>query len=312
MIRRPRALLLAVLAATAGVALVSCAPAAQPAPSTEGGGAEATITDFVEALSDGRLADALELSTAEASDFACPAMVSNGADMAMAAPEVIGVEERGDRATAEVSYSSPDEQSETFDLVREEDDWRVELPESFEIAIGFDAPVVAELVVEEDCRIPVEDAKVTVPAWPGTYRIDIVDPTGVLDRWEQMIYSVPGGSAIGLDVDPASLPAVSEGALSVVQGEAASVLSEAMADCVAAGFTGARCPTQLAGATVAPGSEPGGQYSIIDRVWTDDGRQWQFETRSDSVEGATAPIEFRYRGTLGRTSNGALSAQFTS
>jgi hypothetical protein len=295
------------------VALVGCAPAATPEPAADG--ARQAITAFVEALSDGNLADAVELSTSAATDFACTSMVSNDADIAMAAPAVVSVEENGDTATAQVTYSAPSEQSEQFDLVREGEHWLVELPDSFELVIGFDAPVVADLVIDDDCTVPVEDSKTTLRAWPGTYRIDIVDPTGVLGRTEQMLYAVPGASITGVDGDPSSLPAVPEGDLSVLRAESSSLLSTALAECIAADFTAADCPAALVGATPIDGAVPTGEYNTIDRLWTDDGRQWRFETGIGTIEttagGAAQQVAFSYAGTLGTARDGALTLQFS-
>ncbi len=296
-------------AAVLAVSLTACAP---PGGAADAGDAEETLTTFLRALADGELPTAFSLSTAAASDFACTGMIDQEQPApSIAAPEIRSIAVDGDRASAEVAYRTPAEQVDDVDLERVGGQWRVVIPDSWRLDVGFDAPVVAELTIDDDCRVPVEDAHVQALAWPGNYRVAVSDPTGVLERPEQFLYAVPGGGVTGIDGDATALPAVPEIALSTLGARMAPLLEQAFAACVDAAFAGSTCPAGLTGAAPAPGAQPSTDYLFIERVWTDDARTWRFETRPGSVEvvrdGQTTSAEFRFTGTLGTDSAGALT-----
>ncbi|MFG6445649.1 hypothetical protein ACFXQA_10315 [Microbacterium sp. P07] len=229
----------------------------------------------------------------------------------IAAPEVRSIQVDGDNATAEVAYRNPAEQVEQFEMERADGQWRVVLPDSFRLEVGFDAPVVAEIVIDDDCRVPVQDAAASILAWPGNYRITVVDPSGVLDRTEHFLYRVPDAAVTGLDIDPAAIPAVSELELVTVQAAAVGPLKEMMNDCLASGLVGPDCPSGLKGATAAEDARATGDFAVIDRVWSEDGERWLFETGTGSIDvtrgGSAETSEFRYTGVLGAEADGTLT-----
>lgn len=272
------------------------------------------VTEFMQAVQDGDYASALELSTSSPADFACGTLAQNEQEGGgVNALKVGDVTVSGDTARADVSYYSGGEVSETLALTRVDGAWRVTLPDSYRITLAFDAPVVAEAEVNDGlCAVPITDGAADIVAWPGNYRVGITDPTGVLERFDEFLYAVPSGEVVGA-ADPLALEAVPEVSLNDVASRADPLLGEAMTACIESAFTGPTCPAGVIGADAPTGDTAGlvtGQYSWIDRVWTDDSATWHFETRPGSISittgGTPSVVEFTTTGTLSSDTNGDL------
>lgn len=301
-------------AALGGAVLLLAGCASADAASDSADDAGQTVSDFLQAVQDGEYASALELSTSSPADFACEALAQNGQEGGgVNAREVSAVSVTGDSGIAEVSYYSGGEISESIELTRADGSWRVVLPDSYRIALAFDAPVVAEANINDGlCSVAVVDGAVDVVAWPGNYRVGITDPTGVLERFDEFLYAAPSGDVVGI-ADPLALEAVPEVSLNDVASRADPLLGEAMAACIDSAFTGPTCPAGVIGADAPTGDAADlvtGQYSWIDRVWTDDGATWRFETRPGSISittgGTPSVVEFTTTGTLSTDTNGDL------
>ncbi|MCW2164780.1 hypothetical protein B0I12_001915 [Microbacterium hydrothermale] len=288
------------------------------APAAESGGdgeARTTVDTFLRAVADGRYSEALPLTTLGADGLICSALADDSStSKAIAAPEVTGLRVNGDSATAEVSYRAPAATTVTLALTRESDTWRITFPDEWRLAVGFDGPTVARVSIDDACDIPSTDGGVDGPAWPGRYQVTVSDPTGVLERSESFLYEVPDGSTTGLDVDPLSLPAVPEDELALVQSEATPLLRAAFEKCADAAFSGSSCPRSLEGVTAAGTSAPSDGYLAIDRLYTDDGDSWRFDSGTGSLavtkDGTPTTIEFHYSGTVSRGADGTLSLAF--
>lgn len=303
------------VAASIGAALLltACAPRGD---GSDGGSAaddaETTLMTFLRALADGELGTALEMSTWQESDFACPALTTDlDLDTAIAAPEIDAITVDGDRADAEITYRLPSEVTEQISLERSDDRWRVVPPESWRIEVGFDGPTVADVVIDDDCALPVRDGRAESIAWPGNYRMQVVDSSGVTERWEALLYRVPGGDSIGTD-DPTALPAVPDLAFNTLQSDAGSLLTAAMDACLASGLTDPTCPPELRGAT-ATGAAPSLGYVFLERVWTDDDETWRFATQPGTLDvvrdGQPVTASFVYQGTFGVDASGDLTIE---
>lgn len=288
------------------------------APAAESGGdgeARTTVDTFLRAVADGRYSEALPLTTLGADGLICSALADDSrTSKAIAAPEVTGLQVNGDSATAEVSYRAPAATTVTLALTRESDTWRITFPDEWRLAVGFDGPTVARVSIDDACDIPFTDGGVDGPAWPGRYQVTVSDPTGVLERSESFLYEVPDGSTTGLDVDPLSLPAVPEDELALVQSEATPLLRAAFEKCADAAFSGSSCPRSLEGVTAAGTSAPSDGYLAIDRLYTDDGESWRFDSGTGSLavakDGTPTTIQFHYSGTVSRGADGTLSLAF--
>ncbi len=252
-----------------------------------------SVTDeFLRALAEGRSSQALALSTSTVDDFACPETADDANRApAIAAPSVGSIEVRGDSATAAVSYSAPEAVSTTLELDRRDGSWKVKVPDEWRLVVGFDGPTLAEVRVDDTCVILAGDAPGGL-AWPGRYRVAVADPTGVLQRTENFLLEVPDGGTTGYDGDPSTLAAVPDDALDALRAEAAPLLAAEFDRCAA----GAACPASLREASAdAP---PSAASLTIDRVWTDDGRSWRFETPQN--------LSPAFRGILSRDGQGEL------
>lgn len=279
------------LTALLTVGLLASACSAQTPDDTQG--ARSATDAFLRALADGRAAEALAMSTATSDDLACPEMAQDS-DRArsIVAPSVDSVAVQGDTATADVSYRAPEPVSTTLNLEKRDGDWAVVLPDDWRLELAFDGPTIADVTVDDTCVLPAGDASTGV-AWPGRYRIAVTDPTGVLQRTESFLIEVPGSGVTGYDGAPSALAAVPDDALDALRAQAAPLLSAERERCLAA----ATCPAGLRGASAdAP---PSAASLTIERVWTDDGRSWRFETPQD-----LAPS---FRGTLSRDGQGTLA-----
>lgn len=287
------------------------------APAATGGDEQArtTVDTFLRSVADGRFSEALAMTTLGADDLICPALAEDSTtSKAIAAPEVTSLQVDGDAATAEVAYRAPAETTVSLALTRESDTWRISFPDEWRLAVGFDGPTVAQVSIDGACDLPPADSRVEGPAWPGRYQVAISDPSGVLDRTESFLYEVPGGTATGLESDPLSLPAVPEDELALVRSEATPLLRAAFEKCAAAGFTGSTCPPELQGVSAAQPVSPTDGYLDIERLFTEDGTSWRFETAAGSLpatkDGASASVDFRYVGTVTRDADGSLALAF--
>ena len=297
----------AIAVAVVGV-LAGCSAAPSPPATTAPGSDPATVAhSFLRAIADGNFATALSLSTSSASDFPCDGMVADGGDrVGLAAPVVTSVEVDGSSATAEVTYHAFRDVQETLDLDLVDGSWRVEIPESFRISLTFDAPTIAEVVIDDTCTVPVVGASADIVAWPGSYLIEIVDPTGVLgERFDEFLYMGTFDDGAMGTRDPMTLQAVPDTAFATVSVTAAALLNDAMDTCFASEFTDPSCPAGVVGAD-APIDEKNPPitvgYVVLDRIWTDDGATWRFETTpatlSVSFDGVPTDVEFTTTGTL--------------
>lgn len=273
-----------------------------------------TVESFFAALEHSDASAALDLTTLQPTDFACPELAwTPPSDGPLQNPEVTSVEAEGDTARAEVSYRSPSDGTMQLDLVRQSGRWRITPPDSWRIVVDFDAPTVAQVTIGDSCTLPATHGRVQGFGWPGRYTVTVVDPTNVLDRGDSHPYQVPTGSPNGgLFADGGVLPAVPQSSLARVRQDAAQPLRAAVLRCSESGFTDPSCPAPLRGLSAAPGAPaPTGDYAVIQRIWTDDDATWRFEGGTGRVtalrDGVATEVEFAVTGALRVGADGELS-----
>ncbi len=144
-------------------------------------------------------------------------------------------------------------------------------------------PTVADVSIDGVCKMPLSDGRVDAHAWPGRYQVEVSDPTGVLERSESFLLAVPDGTTTGLNGDPLSLPAGPDGELALVQSEATPLLRAAFGRCAEAGFSGPSCPPELRGVAPIEVAAPSDGYLTIDRLLSEDGASWRFESGTGSL-----------------------------
>jgi len=303
--------LTALVLATAGCTHSSGQPATGPAT------VEQQVTDaaeaFISSVASGNFSQALALSSTAPSSLACPELFEDAEETARSVPPEVGdVTVTGDTATAEVSYSLGGPQEEVLELTDVSGQWRPALPESYAVTVAFDGPTVAEVVVDDTCRVPVVDGQAHVVVPPGSHDITVVDPTGVLERSEHVIQRVPEQQTIGTD-DLSALEAVPTLGFNLLSGEAGEAFGTALDACLDSDLTDPSCPSALAGAD--PGSVQvvaAAPAAVLDRLWTDDGETWRFEAQPGAlavtVDGTPVEVEVTLTGGLTRDNTGTLVA----
>jgi hypothetical protein len=305
------AALTALVLGTAGCTQSAEQPATGPAT------VEQQVTDaaeaFISSVASGAYSQTLALSSTAPSSLACPELFEDAEETARSAPPEVGeVTVTGDTATAEVSYSLGGPQEEVLELTDVSGQWRPALPESYAVTVTFDGPTVAEVVVDDTCRVPVVDGQAHVVVPPGSHDITVVDPTGVLERSEHVIQRVPEQQTIGTD-DLSALEAVPTLGFNLLSGEAGEAFTTALDACLDSALTDPSCPSALAGADPASVQVvAAAPVSVLDRLWTDDGETWRFEAQPGAlavtVDGVPAEVEVTLTGQLARDNTGALVA----
>ncbi|ACZ20316.1 hypothetical protein Sked_03490 [Sanguibacter keddieii DSM 10542] len=271
------------------------------------------VETFISTVAAGNFAEALTLTSEERSSLACPDLFQDAeTTMPFVLPEVGDVTVTGDTATAEVRYSLGGPQEEVLELTQVLGRWSPALPESYAVTVTFDGPTVAEVVVDDTCRVPVVDSQAHVVMPPGSHDVTIVDPTGVLERSEHVIQRVPEQQTIGTD-DLSALEAVPTLGFNLLSGEAGEAFVDALDACLDSDLTDPSCPSALAGAD--PGSVQAvaaAPVAVLDRLWTDDGETWRFEAQPGAlaitVDGTPAEVEVTLTGELARDNTGTLVA----
>jgi hypothetical protein len=276
-----------------------------PGGPTQEEAAGAALEGFFEAVRGGEFATALAATTEPDAEFACAAFTENGQARPRISPIEVGeVEVEGDSATAEVTYTHDEAVTETVALERSGDEWKVVLPDSYRVAVEFAEPTVAQVAIE-DCVFPLEGTSAEVRVWPGMLQVAWSDPTGVLPGSDRVRVLVPSAS-VG-EVPTAEFAGIDDASVERLGLEASADLAQALSDCIGGGFQGVACPVALrqeAGASPFAFEDFSDDYRDFARVWTDDGRVWNFETVPGELygfrDGAPATITFTLTGTLDR------------
>lgn len=294
-----------IAAALASVTLVGCAPA---------GGARDAAASYLEALSNRDVAAAIALTTSPASDFACP-----DADTSIAGETIGEVVENGSTATAEVSYHvGGDEISETLELVREDDGWRVQLSDSLNVYVPVPPNVVITAFVDEylyddACEIEAVDGTFRFLTLPGSYSVTLRDPSGIFSWFTSGSVVAPLQDTVEF-TEQFPGPNEKETAANYLAVD----IARAIDDCIASHFAGDTCPE---------GTPAGDETQAVDRPWelvtgepraldiySPDGETWHFTTTQGTmliqVDGVVTNVTFDYRGTLALDEDGQLIAVF--
>lgn len=294
-----RAAIAAVLA-TIAMVVAGCTSGGSPdqdvSPSeVPGKTAQGTAQAFLQAQADGRLGDAVSLSTLSADEFACTWLVADRSVRSVAARvRSVEVDATGDSATVTVQPKAQSNRTTSLELVGGDGAWQVQWPASYGIEAEFSHPAVAELrladgaIGDEDCSVPAQDGFMSMAAFPGTYIATVVDPTGVVDYGLGANVLVTGEQAEVWDLGEP----ISQAQLTALQVEFADVREAGLVRC-----DGGLCGEAVVDddGQVLPGS--------LTAVWTDDGKVWSCE------------VEFGgqvFTGTLERSSTGELSVDLAA
>ncbi|MFB2585552.1 hypothetical protein [Herbiconiux liukaitaii] len=305
--RRRLSVLVPVLA---GALLLGGCTASGPSAEEQAG---AALEGFFEAVEGGDFATALAASTDPDAEFACAAFMEDGQPSPRISPIEVGsvqVADDGATASAEVTYTHDAEVTETVELERSGEEWKVVLPDSYRVAVEFAEPVVAEVEIEE-CAFPMEGTSTEVRVWPGMLQVAWTDPTGVVQGADQVRVLVPSVDAA--IVPTAEFAGIDDSVVERLGLEASADLAQVVSDCVGAGFQGVACPVSLrqdAAASPFAFEDFSPDYRDFARVWTDDGSVWNFETVPGELygvrDGAPATLPFTLTGTLDRADDGTL------
>jgi hypothetical protein len=300
-----RMLSLALGAALVAVALTGCAP---------GGGAREAAEAYLEALSSRDVAAAIALTTSPASDFACP-----DADTSIGGEKIGEVVENASTATAEVSYNvGENEISETLELVKGDDGWRVRLSDSHSVTVPVPENVVVAATLEEylyDDACPIEpvDGEFRFLALPGTYSVALHDPSGIFSWVTTANVLVPADDTVDFS-EPFPGPNDMEIAANLLEVDT----GRAAFDCIASHFAGDTCPDDIpAGdqgqAVDRPFELISGTPRAVD-IYSPDGETWHFTTDTQDfqiqVDGVLTSVPFSYSGVLALDDDGQLIAVF--
>jgi len=300
-----RTLSLAVGAALIAVALSGCVP---------GGGAREAAAAYLDALSNRDVAAAIALTTSDEGDFACP-----DADTGIAGEKIGEVVENGITATAEVSYHvGEDAISETLDLVKEDEGWRVRLSDAHNVHVPVPENVVIAATVDEylyddACVIEPVDGAFRFLALPGRYSVSLHDPSGIFTWVTSGNVLVPAQDTVEF-FEPFPGPNDKETAANYLDVDT----SRAALDCIASHFAGETCPDDI------PAGDPAQNVSrALDLVsgvaravdiYSPDGETWHFTTNTQSfqiqIDGVLTTVPFSYSGTLARDDDDQLIAVF--
>lgn len=269
---------------------------------------------FLDELAAGNVTAALELTTSSRDDFACRALTADTDRGALTSPTAGDASIEGDKATVNAHYTTTQEglTELSFTVERADDLWLVVLPETYQIALEFDAPTVAQVDISrvtgnpgsaQPCRLDVRDGKAHTPALPGTYVLNVADPSGVFAADRSMTAQVNTALA------PTEVPAINPDSLDFLSQNVAIELRNMFIDCLYNDFEpAATCPAGTEGAVIA--GDPTDVHNALleaepfalDQVWTEDERAWLFTTNSVSVDvvrdGVHSTLEVLYSGRL--------------
>jgi len=318
----PRRLVLAGCVALVAVsAVTACSQSG-----ADSGDPAAVEADFLDALSNGDGLAALALTTTARADLDCPDIVSDYGTLSGGIGGAVVGETTidGDTATVEFTYSvltalaQPVEVSAAHTLVRADGGWRIELPEEYRISATLPADVVAEASLDGTaaaagaCAVTVADGAIDIVALPGSYDLDVRDPTGVFG-------SAAFTSADILVSDEAHDPVAVDYIDAATREQAATNIRNALIplveECVAGNFVSSSCPEGLpvpdGSVTLAP--RPSDRFSDFPTVTTissDDGQTWRFaaggQTFSFLRAGAPETFPMEYSGAVKLSATGTL------
>lgn len=281
--------------------------------------AQLAVQTFLDELAAGNATAALDLSTSSRDDFACPVLTEDTDDGLLVNPAAGEATVEGDTATVDAEYfATPDGATElTFTAERTAAEWLVVLPDAYRIDLAFDAPTIAVVDIERvtgnagpqnagphsDCQITVTNGHAQTLALPGTYLLNLTDPSGVFAADRFMTAEVGGPSA------PIELPAVDPDRLEFLSRNVSIELGTLFLQCVYEDFDPSlSCPEGTEGVTVA--GDPTQVHDALletdpftlDQVWTEDERTWLFTTvplTFNAVrDGEEVPLEVSYSGQL--------------
>jgi len=276
---------LALLAALALV-LTGCTPSADNSPA-------AVELAFLQALENRDAAAALALTTLDAGEFSCTALLSDYERVGggILNPTVGEVSIDGDTASVGFSYlvalSGGVESKGTHTLVRDGDSWLIEFPEEYRISATIPTDVVGTISIaprasdpdqDVECAATPTDGAYELIALPGSYRLNVTDPTGVFERSrlgdEILVFDGPGsGTATELTyIDPSEFDQA--------KIDARNFLIDYVAECAESGFIDAYCPEGLpsdASITLDPNSgKRFTDYPTDITIFSENGTDWRF------------------------------------
>ena len=301
------------IAATLG----ACSPDSSPE-----GQARSAAQAFLDELAAGNHTAAINLTTSSRDDFACLSLTDDTSRGAITNPDVESVSVDGDTATVEANYFGvPDgDMQQTFTLERADDAWLVVLPDSYRIALEFDAPTIADAEIRritgdadtpDGCQITVSDGAAQTLALPGGYIVAIADRTGVFtpDRHKS--------AWVGSEFAPIEVSGVHEGNVYYLSTHVSLDLRNMFVQCIYNDFApDTTCPDGTEGTTFA--GDPlafheefvGSDAFALDRVWTEDERTWLFTTEPTAIavvrDGEEVSLDVMYSGRLATDAAGDL------
>ena len=277
-----RLALLAVLA----VVLTGCTASADNSPA-------AVELAFLEALDSGDAAAALALTTLDASEVTCTALISDYERLGggILTPEVGEVSIDSDTATVDFSYtvalSGAVKSTGSHTLVRDGGSWLIEFPEEYRISATISTDVVGHISIAPRASDPDQEAECAdypssgayeLIALPGSYTLDVIDPTGVFDR-----------SRLGTDIlvsdssesgTTVQLPYIDPSEFEQAEIDVRNFLIDYVDSCVESGFVDAYCPDGLpSGTSITVDPNPGKRFTDYPtdiEIVADHGINWNF------------------------------------
>jgi hypothetical protein len=302
-----RLLAVACVAVTAMGVLAGCA-------SSAGGDPAAVEASFLAALSKGDGAAALALTTTGRSDVACQELITDykslGGGIAAATAGKATVS--GDKATVGYSYSvvsgsTAVKASGTDALVRRDGTWLIQLPKADRISVAVPSDVVAELSIggspdrSGDCATKATGNAVELQALPGSYRVDLRDPTGVFES----AFTSADVVVTGDKQRTTKLDFISAQDRELVSTAVRNALVPFVDQCAKAGFASTTCPTGLPSTAVTFADRPGARftdYPTVTKIYSNNGTSWQFDAGGQSFTymqgGESKTFPMTYTGTV--------------
>ena len=315
---RRRTLLSILLATTGVVALAGCAPSADSER------ALAVETAFFEALAAGDGDAALALTDLDRDDISCPDLFTDYGDIAggIGGAEIGEVRIDGDGASVDFEYASNGATmvTGTHDLVRDGDGWLIVFPEEYYISGSVTKEVVAELSFDAapdtagTCAASYSGGTFGFEALPGSYELDVRDPTGVFDSDSFTSAAVVVSDAAEATVDVDYL-AADHGARERASIEIGNALIPLIESCAESNFAGTSCPEGLPVAdgavTVAPFF--GARFTDfpdVTRIYSENGQTWRFEAGGEDFlfmrDGVAETFPMAYSGVVSAAADGSL------
>jgi hypothetical protein len=315
-----------VLAAGCAVVVVLSALSACAPGGSDPLGPQAVEAAFLAALSDGDGNAALALTTTKRADLDCPDIVGDYGALSggIGGAEAGDATTDGDTATVEFSYSVATttggavEASGTHTLVRADGGWRIELPDDYRITAALPSGVVAEASVGGTaenagaCAANVLGGELDIVALPGSYDLDVGDPTGVfgsaVSTTTEVVVADGRDSRVEVDY-------IDDSAREQAATEIRNALIPLVEDCAASDFAASSCPVGLPepDAAVTLAERPSDRFTDFPRVAgisSDDGRTWRFTAGGESFAflrgGVPETFPMEYSGAVTAADDGTL------